>query len=600
MRGPDRAGAAAALEALEALAAAPDLRTLAALRERLRAARLRVLIVGEAKRGKSTLANALLGREVLPVGVIPLTAVATTVTFGDDEHAEVTFTGGRTERFPLAALADFVTERNNPANCRSVAAVTVRLDAPILARGVELVDTPGTGSVHAHNTAAVDGVLPTMDAAIFVLTADPPASASERELLCRVAGLSVSTFVVLNKADYLDAAGLGEALEFTAGIVRAALGRPVRIYPLSARAALTASGDPGFAEFAARFMSYLDTGRLGDLQLSVAGQLRRMAEGLLDEVALARRAAQLPGAEADGRVSAFAARLAVVGERGVDAADRVVAESARLLAALNAAAEQERARLIGELGVRMGELLDGDLAAARPGDIERQGRARLTGLVRAAAEPWRQAQRERLETGLQRLDSRLAQELAAELAAVRGAASDLLGLDLALPGPGQRLAADLRFFYTLDEHVDQAELLAGAVRRRLPGQLGRRLARAQVLGEIGDLAGSQTGRARADLQYRLAEATRRLTADVRRRYAGSTERLTAALAAAAEMRAQTAQQGAIRLRELADREQALRGVLAQLAGATGQDTAAGQASEASQDTAAGQDSEASQVGPRPG
>ena len=47
--------------------------------DRLDAARLRVLVVGEAKRGKSTLVNAMLGREVLPSSVTPLTAVTTTV-----------------------------------------------------------------------------------------------------------------------------------------------------------------------------------------------------------------------------------------------------------------------------------------------------------------------------------------------------------------------------------------------------------------------------------------------------------------------------------------------------------------------------------------
>lgn len=561
--------ALAALAALETLADGPDRDLLAALRERLQAARLRVLVIGEAKRGKSTLANALLGREILPAGVTPLTAVATTVACGDDEHVEVAFSGGRAERFPLAALADFVTERNNPANRRHVAAVTVALDAPILARGVEIVDTPGTGSVHAHNTAAAARVLPTMDAAIFVLTADPPVSASERELLGRVAGLSVTTFVVLNKADYLTAAELAEAMEFTAGIAREAVGREVRVYPLSARSALAAGGDPGFDVFAADFLAYLDTGRLADLQLSAAVQLRRLAGSLLDEVTLAQRAAQLRGSAAAGRVSDFAARLAAVRAGGTDAQDRATAESARLLAALNAAAERQRKRLVADLGTRIGEFLAGDLAAAQPADIERKGRARLAGLVASAVESWRQAQRETLEAGLDRLDGRLADELDAELAAVRGAASELLGLDLKLPGPSRRLAADLRFFFTLDEHVDQAELLAGAVRRRLPGELGRRLAREHVLAGVADLAGSQIGRARADLQYRLAEATRRLTADVNRRYCGSTDRLAAALESAAKTSGQTAEEVEIRRRELSVREQALRAVLAQLAAAIG-------------------------------
>ena len=54
-----------------------------------------------------------------------------------------------------------------------------------------------------------------MDAAVFVLTADPPVSASERDLLEQVSRLSVTTFAVLNKADHLDEPGQAEALEFT-------------------------------------------------------------------------------------------------------------------------------------------------------------------------------------------------------------------------------------------------------------------------------------------------------------------------------------------------------------------------------------------------
>ena len=60
-----------------------------------------MLVAGEAKRGKSTLINALLGRAVLPAGVTPLTAVATTVRYGDDPHAEVRFADGHEEKQPL-------------------------------------------------------------------------------------------------------------------------------------------------------------------------------------------------------------------------------------------------------------------------------------------------------------------------------------------------------------------------------------------------------------------------------------------------------------------------------------------------------------------
>ncbi len=573
MRAPERPDALmSALDELTALPGAVDSGALAALRDRLRAARLRVLVVGEAKRGKSTLVNALLGRDVLPAGVTPLTAVPATVTHGTEEGLDVAFADGRAGHYPLSALEDLGTERGNPANSRGVTAITVRLDAPILARGVEIVDTPGTGSVHAHNTAAADSALPTMDAAIFVLTADPPVSATERDLLARVHGLSVTTFVVLNKADYADAAGLAEAAEFTEQVASEATGRPVRVYPVSARAALSAAGDAGFAEFAADFAAYLDTGRAADLRRSAIGQVRRVVGARIDEVTLARRVAEMRGSDAAGQVAAFAARLAAVRERGTAAADVAAAESARMLTRLNAAAARETPRLAAELRAAMGGLLGGELADAPPAEIERQGRARLVQLAKDATESWRQAQRERLEDGLAGLDSRLTRDLMAELDAVRDAAAELLGLELTIPGPDERLAPDRRFFYSAGENVDQAELLAGAVRRRLPGQLGRRLAREHVAGEIRDLAGRLVGRARADLQYRLAEATRQLILAVGRRYSESTDRLASALQTAAALREQTAGQVESRLSELAAREQALRGVLARLAaGGDGQD-----------------------------
>jgi small GTP-binding protein len=552
-----------ALDDLAPLAGPADADALAALRDRLRAARLRVLVVGEAKRGKSTLVNALLGRDVLPTGITPLTAVATTVTHGTDEGLDVAFADARTARFPLAALDDLGTERGNPANFRGITGITARLDAPVLARGVEIVDTPGTGSVYEHNTAAADAALPTMDAAIFVLTADPPVSARERELLGRVRELSVTTFVVLNKTDHADPADLAEAVEFTERTVSQPAGRQLRVYPVSARAALT-SGDAGFTRFAADFAAYLDAAGATDLRRSAAGQLRRVAGSLIDEAALARRAAEMTSADAAERVSAFAARLALVDERGKAAADVAAAESARLLAGLNAAAERETTRLTAGLHAAIGDVLGGELAGAAAAEIERQGRYRLVRLAGDAAENFRQAQRQGLEDGLGRLERRLTRDLETELAAVRDAAAELLGLELAGPAPGERLTAGRRFFFSAAEQVDQAELLAGAVRRKIPGQFGRRLARDHVLGEIGDLAARQIGRARADLQYRLAEATRQLIAAVGRRYADGTDRLSRALNSAAGLRQQTAAHAAGRLGELAVRERELRAVLARL------------------------------------
>ncbi|MDQ2874335.1 MAG: dynamin family protein [Actinomycetota bacterium] len=562
-------GVLAALDLLDPLCSGQDRDSLAALRERLRAARLRVLVAGEAKRGKSTLINALLGRPVLPTGVTPLTAAETTVILCGcterGEDIEVSFADGASSRYPLAALADFGTERGNPGNRRRVAWITVRVDAPILHHGIEIVDTPGTGSVHAHNTAATDLALPTMDAAILVLTADPPISATERDLLRRVAELSVGMFVVLNKADYLDDAGRCEAERFTAGVAAEAMGRPVRVYPLSAQRALSEGGEPGFAEFAADFLAYLDTAGSVDVEQAVSGHVRRIVQLMLDEAAVAGHAARLPTATATGQVDAFSRKLTVVAASRVDAEDRAVAHSRRLLAGLDQAAADASGPLVADLSARLAGLLEKDLAAAGPADIERQGRARLAAMAAESVDAWRLREAGQLEAGLGAIAERLGRELEHELAELREAARDLLGLELALPSQVLRLEPDRRFFYDTAEHVDQAELLAGAIRRWLPGQAGRRVAGERLRGLTPELADRLLGRARADLQYRMAEATRHLLADLRERYRGSTERLDTALQRAASIRAESADECERQLAELGARQDALTVVLSRLA-----------------------------------
>ena len=550
---------ATAIGELAALGTAQDREQLEAVADRLDAARLRVLVAGEAKRGKSTLINALLGRAVLPVGVTPLTAVATTVRYGDDPRAEVLFLDGHEEKQPLTALTDLVTERGNPRNRRGIASVTVYLSAPVLAGGVELVDTPGTGSVFEWDTEAAHEALRSMDAAVFVLSADPPVSASERDLLGTVTGLSVTTFAVLNKADHLDGPGLAEAADFTRQVLCES-GHAGRVYPMSARAAL-GGHDAGFAEFEADFTAYLSSRRQADLRTSAVAQARRIASSLLDEVALTRRAAQLRAGDAAGRVEQFAARLADVTVHSRDAVAVVNAESGRLLFALNDAADSDALRLGRQITGQLDALLDGELRAARPGEIERQGRTRLSGLTVAAAEGWRQRQQEAIEAGLARVDARLAADLKAELDVLRDAAAELLGLDLAIPEPDARLAENRRFFYTTGEEVGQTELLAGAVRRWLPGEFGRRTVREHLRRETPGLAAQQVGRARGDLQYRLAEATRAMVRVVEQRYADGTDRIRSALQAAADLREASAADATQMEEELSAREAALRHAL---------------------------------------
>ena len=172
------------------------------LGDRLAQGSFHVSVLGEFKRGKSTLVNALLVDDVLPTGVLPLTAVATEISFGERRAVVVPLDGPSYEIAP-DEIAEFVTEERNPENERQVARVELRVPSQLLEPGVVLVDTPGLGSIYRHNDEEARRALFDADGAILVLSADSPLSAQERELLGVLSERRQPTFFVLNKIDHL-------------------------------------------------------------------------------------------------------------------------------------------------------------------------------------------------------------------------------------------------------------------------------------------------------------------------------------------------------------------------------------------------------------
>lgn len=195
--------------------------------ERLTEARFFVACLGQFKRGKSTLVNALVGQSVLPVGVVPVTSIVTVLRYGDEPAATVRFADGRTEQVAVDAISTFIDERQNPGNHRQATLVDLSLPSPILRDGLCLVDTPGLGSVHAANTEATRDFVPRIDVALFVVGPDPPISGAELKLIEEVSGEAGELRVVVNKTDQASPAQLQEVMAFTRTTIEAALMRPV-------------------------------------------------------------------------------------------------------------------------------------------------------------------------------------------------------------------------------------------------------------------------------------------------------------------------------------------------------------------------------------
>ena len=78
-------------------------------------------------------------------------------------------------------LLSYVTEEQNPQNRLSVQKATLECKSPILENGTVLIDTPGFGSTHLHNTKTSIDLLANCDASLFLLSADLPITQTEVE-----------------------------------------------------------------------------------------------------------------------------------------------------------------------------------------------------------------------------------------------------------------------------------------------------------------------------------------------------------------------------------------------------------------------------------
>jgi GTP-binding protein EngB required for normal cell division len=240
---------AARLRQLSELELLPDRNRvlLAEAAEKLASATVYVAVVGDFKRGKSSLINALLGAPVLPVGVVPLTAHPTLVRYGPEPIVLVTQASG-TERVALDRLAEFVTEQANPGNRLKLMEVWVEFPSPLLGEGIVVVDTPGTGSFYEHNTDAARSFLPRIDVGVVVLTTESPLSLSEARWMRDVAGRATRIAVCINKVDTISAHEQSEVLAFVqAGVGRIVGDRPTPFFMTSARRELEEGTDEGVA-----------------------------------------------------------------------------------------------------------------------------------------------------------------------------------------------------------------------------------------------------------------------------------------------------------------------------------------------------------------
>ncbi len=341
--GPDDGPAGAAALALVARAeeqarrlGRPDAAArLARERQRAGTPDCTVLIVGEFKKGKSSLVNALLNTQLCPVDADIATAVPTALRYGPEVRAAVRPAADAdadavppAAPVPLEAIGSYATggrpDRHGMAD--PVGTLEITVPRQLLATGLVLVDTPGVGGgLSGAHAAATLRALARADAAIFVTDAAQELTAAELRFLREVLGQCPIVICALTKTDFYPE--WPRILELDRGHLRRA-GLELEVLALSAplRHEGLASGeedlirDSGYPRLAA-FLRDSALRRTSDLLSTAALSAAREVLAQL----LAGTLAQREALRGDASSAALLTRL----ERAKQETDRLRGGSAR-------------------------------------------------------------------------------------------------------------------------------------------------------------------------------------------------------------------------------------------------------------------------------
>lgn len=533
------------------------------LQERITEGRFSLIVAGEFNRGKSSVVNALLGTAVLPVAVVPLTSVLTVIRHGAQPRTTVHFLAGRERDIAPEDLADYVTEGRNPNNAKGVESVTLEYPSAWLAAGIQIVDTPGIGSVHQHNTDLTQHFLPQADAVLFVAAADQPMTRAELDFLADIRSHAGKVVCLLNKADHLAAAELREAQSFAAAAVREALGAPVALITLSARDALNGQLQHDAA--------LLERSRLPELQralrqllgeerraiwvTSLSGGLRRILARARLGIGVEQKSLAEPVERIEALLDAFTRKKRDALQAMADDHVLIDAEARKLVKDM---IEPDLARFKAALG----ESLAADVVR-RFDDLKDLPSKRLAaeledyvvGRVRAAFDDWRAAEDVEVARAFNALCERFWRHVddVADVLLKQSAELFSLSYEAARSASGSLARPDFR--YKFWSAPDSLSLLGATFVTSLPKLLGAPLIRERAKRRAADLVETQAGRLRHDFEERLKTSTRSLNGELSRVMESTVAGIESAIVNGSALRRRSEAEAAAR-REALDRSMA--------------------------------------------
>lgn len=216
-------------------AVAGQARQAEALIEKLETQDITVSMIGQFKRGKSSLSNKMLDDEILPVGIVPITSAVTKVVYGK-RAAEVRYFNGVVEEIPFDRLSQFISEQENADNRLGVEEVVLHTPSKFLKNGLTFVDTPGVGSFHKNNTETAYHYMKESDAVIFLLSVDSPINQIEIDFLKSTREFAGKFYFAVNKVDTVGRTDLEAYMDYCGKLLRHMMQTDeVSMFPVSAK-----------------------------------------------------------------------------------------------------------------------------------------------------------------------------------------------------------------------------------------------------------------------------------------------------------------------------------------------------------------------------
>lgn len=143
-----------------------------------------IVVLGEFKRGKSTLVNALLGTKLLPIDVLPETATINAVMYEEKPKLVVVYRDGSREKGEVSY--DFLKKysaREENSEADNVRYIKIGYLCELLKNNVVLIDTPGVSDLNEQRAEVTYQFIPKANAALFLLDANSPLKKTEKDFI---------------------------------------------------------------------------------------------------------------------------------------------------------------------------------------------------------------------------------------------------------------------------------------------------------------------------------------------------------------------------------------------------------------------------------